>query len=204
MGRTAKVTSDTSFIAGITEQKLELGSRLMCATGMAIMTYGVSTAVMVGVDKNVVNDPKQWNPPWWSPNPIHVGWNIGRVINARSRVITKKVHDLAKPIIDRVLGNRKKRQESTNDTQRAMLDDQIAKDESILDPYLQAIQLIQIGTAMVTAGFAFYMMSHPDILKEAIKAMKDIAVRAIDEISEAGDALAKIIDQLMPSILELI
>lgn len=77
---------------------------------------------------------------------------------------------------------------------------QVQEAVEALTPYLKILQMAQIGLALAAAGAAYWMLSHPDVMKQFIVSTEKVAVAAIDETSEVIEGIGSIVDSLIPDI----
>ena len=183
------MTKKDSPLDKITAERLEIGAKVMTSVGVGLLAYGFASTVQTGIVEQTV--------------PTVAG-KVKDKITDRVKKTIKNIWDVAKSPWNRFVTARKAWEQATNDTSRNSYQKMMDEAAAIVEPYLNSIRYLQVGLALVTAGLTYWLLSHPDVVKEAMKAVRDVAVRVVDEISEAGEALAKYIDVLMPSILELV
>lgn len=192
MARKAGTAVNMNPLDQVTPERLDLGARVITSIGIGILAIGFMKATGVGVEKEPLTQDEK---------------KAAKKLVNRVRIANKNLLKLATTPIWKWKQARDaldKELAKENPKNLEILNAAVTVAEHELEPFADAMDYLTYGLALTLAGLSMWFLGHPDVVKEAIKAAKDVAVRIVDEISEAGEALAKIIDEMMPSILELI
>jgi len=224
MGRKPKASTEDK-LAWMTDERVLVAAKLGASLGVTMVTYGITKAIMLGYVEPATElsgtktdaDGGSW--AWTIHGRKKMGGkikDIGKWIESSTRsdrtsytLNWTSLQQLYKDVRDwdarRTEHNRATVDAAIKALQKLIgtAEEEVARYNNNVKPLIDILNVLIVGFSLAVGGTSYWMLSHPEIIKQMIISMEKVTVRAIDETSEVIEGFGSVVDGLFPDSFSL-